>query len=196
MRIKKSINNVLNYINNDNVIVYPTSTLPALGCRPNKIALDKLFKVKNRPDNLPVSLGVLDLEQVSELIRFDEISIELLEYFPEGSLTLLLPAKKTMDYRLGGNLIGIRPVVDESARELISISGPLTATSANISGKIPLKDCKEAAQNLKLNNDQYISGLTKGGLPSTLVKVDTKVTVMREGVISREEVDAWLMKMT
>ena len=196
MRLEKSINTVLNYINNDDVAIYPTSTLPALGCRPNKNALNNLFKIKNRPDNLPVSLGVLDLEQVSELIRFDDISIELLDYFPKGSLTLLLPAIKTMDYRLGGDLIGIRPVINKSARELISISGPLTATSANISGKIPLKDCKEAAQNLKLNNDQYISGLTKGGLPSTLVKVDTKVTVMREGVISREEVSAWSMKMT
>jgi len=195
MKIKEQVNAVLNYINNDDVVIYPTSTLPALGCKPNKNALDNLFKIKNRPNNLPVSLGVLDLEQVSELVIFDNISIELLEYFPKGSITLLLPAQKTMDSRLGGDLIGIRPVVDKFARELISKSGPLTATSANLSGKNPLKDCKEAAHELKLHDDQYISGLTPGGQPSTIVKVDTKVTVMREGVISREEVAAWSMKM-
>jgi len=187
---------VLNYLNNDDVIIYPTSTLPALGCKPNKKALDKLFKIKNRSIDLPVSLGVLDLEQVSDLIKFDSVSIELLEYFPKGSLTLLLPAKKTMDQRLGGDLIGVRPVVDELARKLISASGPLTATSANISGQNTLKDCKEAAKELKLNKNQSLGGVTTGGLPSTLVKVDTKVTVMREGVISRKEVAAWSMKMT
>ncbi len=195
MKIEKQINAVLNYINNDDVVIYPTSTLPALGCKPNKNALDNLFKIKSRPNNLPVSLGVLDLEQVSELIIIDDISIELLEYFPKGSLTLLLPAQKTMDSRLGGDLIGIRPVIDKYARKLISKSGPLTATSANLSGQKPLKDCEEAARGLKLHDDQYISGLTPGGQPSTIVKVDTKVTVMREGVISREEVTAWSMKM-
>tara|TARA_B100000287_G_scaffold120484_1_gene112319 strand:+ start:164 stop:754 length:591 start_codon:yes stop_codon:yes gene_type:complete len=187
---------ILDYLNNDDVIIYPTSTLPALGCKPNKKALDKLFKIKNRPINLPVSLGVLDLEQVSNLITFDSVSKELLEFFPKGSLTLLLPAKKTMDQRLGGDFIAVRPVVDELARKLISVSGPLTATSANISGKKPSKECKEAANDLKLNQNQFLGGVTTGGLPSTLVKVDTKVTVIREGVISREEVAAWSMKRT
>ena len=187
---------ILDYLNNDDVIIYPTSTLPALGCKPNKKALDKLFKIKNRPINLPVSLGVLDLEQVSNLITFDNVSKELLEFFPKGSLTLLLPAKKTMDQRLGGDFIAVRPVVDELARKLISVSGPLTATSANISGQKPSKGCKEAANDLKLNQNQFLGGVTTGGLPSTLVKVDTKVTVIREGVISREEVAAWSMKRT
>jgi L-threonylcarbamoyladenylate synthase len=195
MVINNTFDKIMKYINGDELIIYPTSTLPALGCKPNKIALDRLFEIKKRSTNLPVSLGVLDLEQVSDVVTFDNISVDLLNSFPKGSLTLLLPAKKTLDQRLGGDWIGIRPVIDNRARELISQSGPLTATSANISGKEPSKDCKEAAKELKFKQDQYIPGVTNGGLPSTLVKVDKKVTVMREGVISRKEVVAWSMKM-
>ena len=62
---------------------------------------------------------------------------DLLNYFPKGSLTLVLPAKKKMDERLGGDWIAVRPVVDEKAIQLISKVGPITATSANISGKTP-----------------------------------------------------------
>ena len=80
MSYEELFTQVLNYLNNDDVIIYPTSTLPALGCKPNKKALDKLFKIKNRSIDLPVSLGVLDLEQVSDLIKFDSVSIELLEW--------------------------------------------------------------------------------------------------------------------
>ena len=190
-----SFENILNYINEDNLIIYPTSTLPALGCKPNKSALDKLFLIKKRQSKLPVSLSVLDLEQVSDIVKYDETSVELLNSFPKGSLTLLLPAKKTLDQRLGGEWVGVRPVTDTRARQLISQCGPLTATSANISGEEPKKDCKLAAQDLKLKHDQYIPGVTNGGLPSTLVKVDKEVSVMREGVISRKEVVAWSMKM-
>ena len=101
-----------------------------------------------------------------------------------------------MDQRLGGDWIGIRPVIDEKAIQLISKIGPITATSANISGKKPLIDCKKAAHQLKLNSDQFIAAQTKGGSPSTLVKVDKKVIVMREGVISRQEVAEWSKKLT
>ena len=79
-----------------------------------------MFKIKNRPAELPVSLGVIDLQQVSDIIDYDDISIDILNYFPKGSLTLILPAKKTMDQRLGGDWIGVRPVVEEKAIQLIN----------------------------------------------------------------------------
>ncbi len=190
-----SLDNVLKHLENNESIVYPTSTLPALGCKPQKIALDRLFEIKNRSENLPVSLAVLDLEQASEIVICNKLATDIIDYFPKGSLTLLLPAKNALDKRLGGNWVGVRPVVDKRARNLISASGPITATSANKSGKKPQKDCEKAAKDLKLNDNQFISGVTNGGAPSTLVKVDTKVTVMREGIISKKEVVAWSKKI-
>ena len=191
-----SLKTIIDYLNNNESIVYPTSTLPALGCKPNKIALDRLYKIKGRSAELPVSLGVVDLEQASYLIDYDQISIDILDHFPKGSLTLILPAKKKIDQRLGGDWIAVRPVIEEKAIELISKIGPITATSANISGKKPSIDCKKAALELGLKKDQFISAQTTGGPPSTLVKVDGTVTVMREGVISRQEVITWSKKMT
>ena len=50
-------------------IVYPTSTLPALGCIPDSRALDELFEIKSRSGDAPVSLGVADLNQANDIVE-------------------------------------------------------------------------------------------------------------------------------
>ena len=83
---------------------------------------------------MPVSIGVADLEQASNLVELTDDIPDLLASFPEGSLTLVLPAKKTLDSRLGADKIAIRVVAHPVAKALLRATGPLTATSANISG--------------------------------------------------------------
>ena len=77
-------------------VVYPTSTLPGLGCKPTNQGLDRLYSLKNRNENMPVSLGVFDMKQVEDLVYFNQEVIDLLNNFPKGSITLILPAKKLL----------------------------------------------------------------------------------------------------
>ena len=65
-------------------IVYPTSTLPALGCLPQSDALDSLFDLKGRSETKIVSLGVCSLEQAAELVEIPDVAKEILGAFPEG----------------------------------------------------------------------------------------------------------------
>ena len=64
----ESMDEVVEWVRSGKCIVYPTSTLPALGCIPEKSALDALFEIKGRPQSAPVSLGVADLSQASEIV--------------------------------------------------------------------------------------------------------------------------------
>ena len=82
------------------------------------------------------------MNQASELVEIPEIANEILDFFPAGSLTLILPAHETMDERLGGDAVAVRVLADARARELVSKTGPLTATSANPSGDEPVPDCE------------------------------------------------------
>ena len=113
-------------------IVYPTSTLPALGCIPRSDALDQIFELKKRDGTKVVSLGVCNIEQAEDLVEIPKQAREILDHFPPGSLTLILPAIRTLDVRLGGDSVAVRVLADARARELVSKTGPLTATSANI----------------------------------------------------------------
>lgn len=172
-------------------IVYPTSTLPALGCRPTPTALDKLFELKHRPADKPVSLAVLDLEQAADIVEVSEIAEQMVRDFPLGSITLLLAAKSQLDSRLGGDRIAVRPVAHPLARELVSRGGPLTATSANLSGASCERDCTRAAHSLGLSDEFAIPETTSGGSPSTLISLTPEVIVIREGVISAHRVERW-----
>ena len=196
----------IDFVLSGGCIVYPTSTLPALGCIPTFDALNLLFKIKGRSRNNPVSLGVSSLSQASEIVEVPEDVDLILGSFPEGSLTILLRPHRKMDARLGGDKVAIRVVSDSTARKLIENTGPLTATSANFSGEEPLQSCIMAANQLSSPKIPVlgIEGVCEGGAPSTLIAWHTvcdspeslRIEVVREGKISSEEVLAWWKKMT
>ena len=187
-----------------NCVVYPTSTLPALGCILTSESLDKLYSIKKRSNNMVVSIGVANLEQASELVHLTNDLEEFLAAFPEGSLTIILPAKKPLDNRLGGEKIAIRILENKVAKKFIEKTGPLTATSANISGLEPLKDCEMAAKTLSSseNTISFLSGTCSGRIPSTLIAWYTvckspngnEIEVLREGLVTEKEVLEWWKK--
>ena len=185
-------------------VVYPTSTLPALGCLPQPDALDSLFELKKRSTTKIVSLGVCDLNQASTLVEIPDTAKEILDSFPAGSLTLILPAHEKLDSRLGGDAVAVRVLADARARDLISKTGPLTATSANPSGYEPVSDCEAAADILNLPIQAVFPGKCVGGSPSTLIRWnisgdpshDSDWSVVREGKVRTEEIHAWSTQRT
>ena len=201
---KDELLSAVNSLNAGLCVVYPTTTLPGLGCKPTKEGLDRLYSIKNRDENMPVSLGVFDMNQVEHLVYFNQEVIDLLSCFAKGSITLILPAKETVDNRLGGDNIAIRVFSNPKASELARLAGPISATSANKSGVTPKADCEKAGQELGLPTDCIVSGFCESGLGSTFVKVDLNenctsvdtVTVMRQGVVPAKDVKAWLMSKT
>ena len=187
-------------------IVYPTTTQPALGCLPESVCLDRLYQLKGRASDMPVSIGVASLTQAETLVEVPDEVRGLLADFPEGSLTVVLRAHETLDSRLGGDSVAIRVVAHPRAKRLLEVTGPLTATSANRSGESPENDCDEAARLLSSDGDtiEYVSGVCPGGSPSTLIvwysvcdsTESRDIEVLREGVVSELEVRSWLRKRT
>ena len=179
---------------NGNCVVYPTSTLPALGCILTSNALDNLYELKKRSHDMVVSVAVSDLEQASDLVYLTDDLEDFISAFPEGSVTIILRAKKPLDKRLGGEKIAIRILSNKTAKKLVEQTGPLTATSANISGLEPLNDCEMAAASLSNTATKiaYVSGICPGGVPSTLIAWHTvckspnsrEIEVLREGLVT------------
>ena len=202
----ESMDEVVEWVRSGKCIVYPTSTLPALGCIPEKSALDALFEIKGRPQSAPVSLGVADLSQASEIVEVTDDVGEILDAFPKGSLTIVLNPIEELDFRLGSRGVAVRVVSDPRARELLLKTGPLTATSANHSGQEPLLDCMKAADSLCTSEHAVlgVDGRCHGGLPSTLIAWHTvcdspeslRIEVVREGKVSTKEILAWWKRRT
>ena len=187
----------LHHLRNNGVVAYPTSTLPGLACLPTAEGLDALFTLKNRSPDKPVSLGVLSLEQANTLVIVETEVIEMEAFFPKGGLTFILPARTTLDERLGGSFVAVRCLAHPIARELVGAVGPITATSANESGEQPQLTSEDAGVELGLKPHAILEGDCPGGLGSTIIKVTDGgdagpvVTVMREGIVPTHEVVEW-----
>ena len=194
----------MKHVLSGNCIVYPTTTQPALGCMLQSNALDILYEIKKRDHSLPLSIAVCDIEQAKEIVEVPNDVMEILNYFPEGALTIILKSKKKLDSRLGGMSVAVRVISHEVAKKILKKTGPLTATSANISGKKPILNCKKSAEILSTEKYEVI-GHNSDCLqetPSTLISWWTvceslkspSIAVLREGIVSSKEVEQWWKK--
>lgn len=194
---------IIETLNAGGVVAYPTSTQPGLASLPTSQGLDALFTLKQRPDTMPVSLGVATVEQAKKFVQFPELAEQLISNFEKGALTLILPALQESDQRLGGENIAIRILAHPLARKLAQQVGPITATSANKSGETPQNNSQSAGLRLGLPQSSILNGECGGDIPSTMIRIvqdpnqtsGFSVTVMREGVIPREDVMLWLTKV-
>ena len=185
------------HLQSGGLIVYPTTTLPGLGCLPIKEGLDNLFSTKSRPDSMPVSLGIADLEQVADLVVIPNFLSELLDSFTKGGITTILPAISPLDQRLGGMNVAVRVFAHPEAIELAKMVGAITATSANESGIAPECNTEEAAKILGI--EYFVPGTCPNGLGSTYIRLEEddvevrgwRLTVIREGVVPQSDVMKW-----
>jgi len=131
------------------VIVFPTETFYGLGADAlNPAAIDKILLLKGRNPDSPIPLIVAERAMLEAVVReFSPIAQRLADRFWPGPLTLVLPAKERLPAPLlnrdGG--VGVRISSHPLARRLSwELGRPITATSANLSGRAPARTIAEA----------------------------------------------------
>ena len=143
---KKSILNAAEVILNGGIIVYPTDTLYGFGVDANNIsAINKLNKLKGRKG--PISVVMQDIDTIISCAKIDDVEAEIIRKNLIGYTTIILPVKSGTVYKsiMGeGETLGIRLPDHSFATNLCKlIDGPITTTSVNRSGEIPLNDPSE-----------------------------------------------------
>ena len=128
-------------------VLFPTDTLPALGCAPSVAPL--LWRLKCRPPDKPLILMGADLDQLVGLLGVPWHSewLEQAHRCWPGATTLVLPITGPLVEVLnpGGASLGLRVPAAPLACDLLRRSGPLATTSANPSGASPAIDADQAA---------------------------------------------------
>ena len=176
------------------VIAFPTETVMGLGVLYNdRIAYDKLNKIKRRPEDKPYTLMVKDVNDISEYALIDERTQRVIDAFMPGSITILVPVKgdAVPEYVTHGtSIIGIRVPENKEALEVLKEAKlPLLVPSANRSGEKPALSDKEVKEIFSDEVDYVVSGQAKLAKPSTIVSlVNGQVKVVREGPISEEKI--------
>ncbi|MFK8138599.1 MAG: L-threonylcarbamoyladenylate synthase [Bdellovibrionales bacterium] len=141
MFVQKDLEHIVRYLNEGKIIAYPTETLWGLGVDiSNPEAVDSLFKLKERPNNKPVSVLVADKRMALEHAYLDESDEQLIDLFWPGPLTLVLPIKETIPPKIHAysNMVGLRCSSHPFVRSVLrKFKKPISTTSANRSGHPP-----------------------------------------------------------
>jgi L-threonylcarbamoyladenylate synthase len=184
------LNRAVSVLNGGGVVAFPTETYYGLAVDPlNPLALNHLFSLKQRAITKPILTLVDDRKSLSSLVQNIPILYEpLMEEFWPGPLTLIFPARLNLPTLLtaGTSTIGVRQSSHPFARQLLRAFGrPLTATSANISGRAAAVDAYEVKAQFGAKIDMvFDGGKTPGIVGSTIIGLEgDKLTLIREGVI-------------
>jgi L-threonylcarbamoyladenylate synthase len=117
-------------------IIFPTDTLPAIGCLPKFSNI--IYKFKKRDRDKPLILMGSEHKQLIDYVHksakedFEKIASK---YWP-GALTMVIPASENQTSSLTSSdlTLGLRIPNSDMAQSLIRETGPLLTSSANISG--------------------------------------------------------------
>ena len=189
--LDKAIKEAAAIIKAGGLVVYPTETVYGLGASAfSRIAVLKVFAAKKRPLDNPLSVAVKDIKQADEIAYVNTAARKLAKVFLPGPLTIVLKKKANLPKELtsGSGKVGIRIPRNEIAIRLIELAGPITATSANISGQQPITTADEARKQLAGRVDFVLDGgPSQIGVESTVVDVseEGKCEILRDGAIAR-----------
>jgi len=194
MATERDIKEAARIIKLGGLVVYPTETVYGIAANiRNRIAILKVFAVKRRPLDNPLSVAVKDLNQADELVYTNRFVKKLAKVFLPGPLTIILKKKAILPKELnaGSDKLGIRIPKNFVALRLIELAGPITATSANVSGKDAPKNAYEARGQLGDKvNFVLDDGKTEIGETSTVVEIfdDGKFKILRKGVVTKKAI--------
>ena len=180
------------------VVVLPTDTLYGLGASVFSVnALERVFAIKGRPLGLALPVLVSSREQVKLVARFTGVGVRLADRFWPGPLTLVLrKLDRLPDLVTGGrDTVAVRMPDHRVPLALAEqLGGPVTGTSANLSGGPDLHTLETIQAQLGGRVDYTIrTGPKPKGIPSTVVDVtDETPRLVRQGALPFPEVLAAL----
>ena len=103
-------------IKNGGIVIFPTETVYGIGANGlNEEAIKKLYEVKQRPLNKPISLLVNSIEMVNKIAKdITELEYALMKEFFPGPLTIILNKKVlTSIYNLIGDFYIVPNTINE-----------------------------------------------------------------------------------
>lgn len=173
-----------NLLSQGNIVIIPTDTVYGVsGIVSDDKTFDKnvqkkIINVKGRDESkkmIQLISSPLDIYKYTN----QKIPNSILSYWP-GPLTIIVKSKENPS-----ETIAFRCPGDDWLRDIIYLCNfPLYSTSANISG-LPILETEKEIVNVFENLVDLIvlDGDKKNSLPSTIVKIDDEITVIREGAL-------------
>ena len=171
------------------VIVYPTDSGYALGCRlEDKTAMERICRIRKLDGNHNFTLVCRDLSELSTYAHVDNQAFRLMKNNTPGKYTFILKATKEVPRRLMNDkrkTIGLRVPSNPIALALLeTMDEPLMSTTLMLPGNdFAESDPEVIKDRLGKLVDLVIHGGFLGQQPTTVIDLtDDTPVVVRDGV--------------
>ncbi len=170
------------------VLAVPTDSSYALVCHlDDKVAADKLRRIRGVDDKHHLTLLCRDLSELATYARVDNRQFRLIKSATPGPYTFILEASKEVPRRLSHparRTIGLRVPEHRVLQALLALhSGPLLATTLIPSGeRVPLNNAQDILERYKNQIAAVIDAGACALEPTTVVDMSgNEPVVLRQG---------------
>ena len=162
-------------IGSGGVVAYPTEACFGLGCDPeSRSALKRILQIKSRP----AGMGMIVIAHCIEIllpylsIRHESVLDEPLASWP-GPYTWIFPASRKASHLLCANrsTIAVRVTAHPIAAQLTCLANSaIVSTSANVHGKLPIREYGMVRRQMGSNLDFVVRGPIGGHRNPTQIR--------------------------
>ena len=175
-------------IERNGVIVYPTDSGYALGCRlGDRDAMERILQIRQIELSHHLTLVCHDLSELGQYARVDNQQYRLLKQLTPGAYTFILPATKEVPRRTlhpKRATIGLRVPDHPVAQALLKALGEpiLSCTLMLPDDDVPLSDADDIADKIGKRVDLIVdSGYCEPESTTVLDLTEEEIVVVREG---------------
>ena len=167
---------VLEALRAGKLVIYPTDTIYGLGAdATNSVAVDLVYRVKQRPRDQPISILVSDFDMLYRYAKASQAQKKVLEEQLPGPYTFILEPRQKMP--VSDANVGFRIPRHWCTKIAKELGKPITTTSANIHGRETPQTITELRKTFGDSVEVYIDGGRLSGAPSTVIDLTTSKTV-------------------
>jgi L-threonylcarbamoyladenylate synthase len=180
------IDSALDVLNKGGIILYPTETIWAIGCKSIlKDSVKKVYDIKKRPYNMPLINLIDDINNIPKYV--EKLNVKDFDLINKNNSppTVIYPNCKSKYKFLANDLkeISFRLTPVNELKEIIrKLDSPIISSSANISGENFPESLDNISKSIIKSVDLILNFEVKSsGTPSEVIKINNgKIEYLRK----------------
>lgn len=188
---KTSLEKTAQVLKAGGLVVFPSDTVYGLVVNArNKKAVEKLLAFKERWLGKAISVAVSDKKMAADYVEFNKDTVRIYDKLLPGPFTIISKGKHKLaaGIEAENGTLGIRIPEYRAIRDLVKMmGGPITVTSANLSGRSPHYSIESFLNTLSEKKMVMLDLIVDGGKlpkkkPSTVIDAsEGELKILRRG---------------
>ncbi len=191
LEVSEDIEKAAYFIQKGKLVLFPTETVYGLGASSwNRNSCLKIYEVKKRPKDNPFIIHVGRVEDIFELGIINPKYEAFIYKFSPGPISFIVEKRKENLFSSNLPTIGIRVPSIFKIQDFLKLAGPVSAPSANLSGKPSITKREYLFETFQNTVDFLLLGEEPEiGIESTVIDISKDIPILlRPGKISSEEI--------